>query len=131
MQISLTGNLLDGSGTSFTTTARQDLTFAQGVDVTFLITVNAQNGTPKNITGYTGRMTWRFAQNQTSPAPLVLPLTLTSPTGGQGTFALPAATSKGFNQSLWWYDVFIVSGSNASDEVIPTSLITLNVAVGM
>lgn len=126
----LSGVILDGTvGTS--TPTRQDLTFPQGEDVTFQLTVTGQNGTAINITGYTGSMLWKFAQNMTMAAPVVLPLALTNPTSGVGTFTLSAATSKGLQQTMWWYDCFIASGAGLKDEVVPTSLITLNFAVGM
>lgn len=130
-QFSISGVILDGTG-STSTPARQDLTFPQGEDVVFKLTVVGGSGAAFNITGYSGTMLWKTSQSiPSSPILLSLPLTLTSPTSGQGTFTLPAGTSKGFNQSMFFYDVFITSGSGAKDEVVPTSLITLNYAVGM
>lgn len=125
----LSGVVMDGTtGTSVPT--RQDISFPQGEDATFQITITGQNGTPINLTGYTGSMVWKYAQNSVMTSPLTLSMALSNPTQGIGTFTLSATVSKGLTQSLWWYDVFI-SGGGSKDEVIPVSLLTLNLAIGM
>lgn len=126
----IAGVLLDGTGT--TLPSPQNVTFPNGEDVTFQLTVSGQNGTAINITGYTGTLTIKTSQSVSStPAIASLALTLTAPTSGQGTFTLPGATSKGYTSGLLWYDVFITSGAGAKDEVVPNSLLTINYSVGM
>jgi hypothetical protein len=125
----INGVYVDGTGATLPT--RQDLTFPQGEDVTVQVTVSGQNGTAINLTGYSGTMLWKVAQaNSSMPVSLSLPLALTNPTQGIGTFTLSAGVSKTLTASMYFYDVFITSGSGAKDEVVPTSMVTLNFAVG-
>ena len=127
----LSGCVLDGT-TGTTLPTRQDLTFPQGEDATFQLTVSGQSGSAINITGYTGAMVIKIAQSASSVVALAtLALTLTAPLSGQGTFTLTSGQSKGFVSGLLWYDVFITSGGGIRDEVIPPSLMTLNFSVGM
>lgn len=127
---SITGVVLDGSGTQSTPT-RQDLTMPQGEDVTLKLTVTGTNGSAFNITGYSGSMLLKVAQsNASSPVALSLPMTVTNGAQGTATFTLAAAISKGLSAVSYFYDVFITSGAGIRDEVVPTSLLTLNYAVG-
>jgi len=131
-QFALSGVVMDGTvGTSVPT--RQDKTFPAGEDITFPLTVTGQNGTAINLTGYSGLMRWKVAQSNSSmPVALALTLSLTNPTQGQGTFTLTFGQSNLLyaTASMYFYDVFITSGAGLKDEVVPTSLITLNFAVG-
>ncbi len=129
-QFAMSGVQLDGSTGTLAPTA-QNFSFPAGEDVVFTLTVTGVSGSPINLTGYSGAMVIKVAQSASSVLALAtLALTLTSPATGVGTFTLPGSLTKSFSTGLLWYDVFITSGSGLRDEVVPTSLLTLNFAVG-
>lgn len=133
MLVSVKGVIVDGSTPITATPTRADLVLYQGQDTTIQITVTGSNGTAINITGYSATLTLkdRLLPTQGTPAVAKTYLaTLTSPTTGVMTFSIPGADLKALSLISYWWDVFTTNGSGGRDEVVPTGLVTMNVAVG-
>lgn len=134
MQINLPGVLVDGTAPVTATPARQDVVVYQGVDTAIRVTVTGSNGLPIDLTGYTGALVVKDrllpAEGQPRVTKGPYPAVLTSPALGIITFTVPGTDLKGLNLVGYWYDVFVTSSTAKRDEVVITSTMTVNAAVG-
>lgn len=133
MLLIIPGVLVDGTSPVTATPARSDINVYQGVDTTVQVSVTGSNGAAFNLTGYTATMVVKDRVLPTSGQPrtsLSYSGTISSPTTGVITFSVPGSDLKALQLVGYWWDVFVTSGANKRDEVVPTGTMTVNVAVG-
>jgi|TARA_R110000787_G_scaffold249934_1_gene355551 hypothetical protein len=91
--------------------ARYNLVIDQGSDFAVNFTVN-DDGSAKNLTGYSARAQMRTTKSATSVAATFV-CTIPTPANGTITLALPNATSTSMAAGNYVYDLEIFTTSNA------------------
>jgi len=132
MQLNIPGVVVDGTSPITATPARSDIVVYQGQDTVIQVTITGSTGVATNITGWSGTLTVkdRLLPNQGTPAVVkTYTATLTSPSSGVMQFSIPGSDLKALQLISYWWDVF-VTNAGKRDEVVPTGLMTVNVAVG-
>ena len=127
------GVVVDGTVPATATPSRTDLLAYQGVDTFLVVAVTGSNGTAVNLTGYTATLTIRDRVMPNQGAPSVLQTyaaTLTTPLSGIMTFAIPGAFLKSLILKTYWFDIFTTNVGGFRDEVVLTSMISIQQALG-
>lgn len=133
MIINVAGVVVDGTTPVTATPTRVDLNAYQGVDLIVQVTVTGSNGTATNLTSWSGTLVLKDRLLPAQGTPAVVKsytASLTSPTTGVMQFAIPGSDLKALLLISYWYDVFTTNATGKRDEVVPTGLMTVNVAVG-
>lgn len=127
----LSGCIVDGTSPVTSTPTQQNLALPTGEDVTIKITIVGSNGTPVNITGYTGALTLKTQVGQQPIFSQVFTGTIVNGPAGTMSFTLPGVTTKNLQTTFsYLYDVFTTNGSSGRDQVVPNSFIQFTSAVG-
>lgn len=92
--------------------ARYNLVIDQGSDFAINFTVK-DNGSVKNLTGYSARAQMRTSKNATSVA-ATFTCNIATPTNGTVTMSLPNATSSAMSAGTYVYDLEIFTSGDAS-----------------
>jgi len=92
--------------------ARYNLVIDQGSDFAINFTVK-EDGSVKNLTGYSARAQMRTSKASTSIA-ATFTCNIASPTNGTVTMSLPNSTSSGLTAGTFVYDLEIFTANNAS-----------------
>jgi len=92
--------------------ARYNLVIDQGSDFAINFTVK-DNGSVKNLTGYSARAQMRTSKSATGVA-ATFTCTIPTPTNGTVTMSLPNATSSGMAAGTYVYDLEIFTSGDAT-----------------
>lgn len=130
MILNVPGVMVDGTSPITATPARSDLVVYQGVDTSIVVTVTGSTGLAFPLTSYTAVLTIKDRVLPSTGAPQVTKTYTGSIASNVITFNIPGSDLKTLLLVGYWWDVFVTSGTNKRDEVVPTGLMTVNLAVG-
>lgn len=94
------------------TAARYDLVIDQGSDFAISFTVK-EDGSVKNLTGYSARAQMRTSRNATSIA-ATFTCTIATPTDGTVVMSLANGVSSSLTAGTYVYDLEVFTANNAS-----------------
>jgi hypothetical protein len=93
-----------------------NLIMDQGSDFTVTINYNDQDGTAKDLTGYTARSQMRKSYYSTSATSFTA--NISDPTNGEITMTLSSNTTANVKAGRYVYDLEVVSNTNVVTRVI-------------
>ena len=93
-----------------------NLLMDQGADFTVTINYNDQDGTAKNLTGYTARSQMRKSYYSTSA--ISFTANISNPSYGEITMSLNSNTTANVKAGRYVYDLEVVSNTNVVTRVI-------------
>lgn len=95
---------------------KANLVIDQGTDYSTVVNVTNDDGTPVNLTGYTGR--GQIRKHYTSTNAVSFAVSVSNTEGGQLTLALTAPQTSNMAAGRYVYDVEVVSSANIVSRIV-------------
>ena len=95
---------------------KANLVIDQGTDYSTVVNVTDDDGTPIDLTGYTGR--GQIRKHYTSSNSVSFAVSISSPANGQVTIALTATQTSAIASGRYVYDVEVKSSANVVSRIV-------------